>query len=217
MKNKFYYIIFATYILKSQCFSFNKQAFRYIYDKYYGYLCAIAKGYLSDNDAAETVVGDVIYNIWEIRKNLNIHTSLRSYLIRSVKNRSINYLQQEYIAKEISINSLQDYTEIESFYFIEEEHPLEKMLETELEKTAIHTLPDECRTAFILSRYHDMKYEEIASQMNISVNTVKYHIKNALSKLRTELKDYLVVLLLFLLSNELYCNTIKKLLDFLNT
>ena len=81
----------------------EEQAFRYIYDKYYGYLCAIAKGYLSDNDAAETVVGDVIYNIWEIRKNLNIHTSLRSYLIRSVKNRSINYLQQEYIAKEISI------------------------------------------------------------------------------------------------------------------
>ena len=84
-----------------------------------------------------------------------------------MKNRSINYLQQEYIAKEISINSLQDYTEIESFYFIEEEHPLEKMLETELEKTiksAIHTLPEECRTAFILSRYHDMKYEEIASQ-----------------------------------------------------
>ena len=208
----------------------EEQAFRYIYDKYYGYLCAIAKGYLSDNDAAETVVGDVIYNIWEIRKNLNIHTSLRSYLIRSVKNRSINYLQQEYIAKEISINSLQDYTEIESFYFIEEEHPLEKMLETELEKTIksaihtlqkgvtrIHTLPEECRTAFILSRYHDMKYEEIASQMNISVNTVKYHIKNALSKLRTELKDYLVVLLLFLLSNELYCNTIKKLLDLLNT
>ena len=109
----------------------EEQAFRYIYDKYYGYLCAIAKGYLSDNDAAETVVGDVIYNIWEIRKNLNIHTSLRSYLIRSVKNRSINYLQQEYIAKEISINSLQDYPEIESFYFIEEEHPLEKMLETE--------------------------------------------------------------------------------------
>ena len=113
----------------------EEQAFRYIYDKYYGYLCAIAKGYLSDNDAAETVVGDVIYNIWEIRKNLNIHTSLRSYLIRSVKNRSINYLQQEYIAKEISINSLQDYTEIESFYFIEEEHPLENLLSIHFQKS----------------------------------------------------------------------------------
>ena len=82
---------------------------------------------------------------------------------------------------------------------------------------ALKRMPNQSRQIFILSRYHDMKYEEIASQMNISVNTVKYHIKNALSKLRTELKDYLVVLLLFLLSNGLYYNTIKKLLDFLNT
>ena len=163
-----------------------------------------AKGYLSDNEAAETVVGDVIYNIWEMRENLNIHTSLRSYLIRSVKNRSINYLQQEYISKEISINSLPEYTEIESFYFIEKEHPLEKVLESELEKTiaaAIGNLPEECRTAFILSRIYNKKYDEIADQMGISVNTVKYHIKNALSKLRLELKDYLIILLLFLFSN----------------
>lgn len=182
----------------------EEDAFRYIYDTYYGYLCAIAKGYLSDNEAAETVVGDVIYNIWEMRENLNIHTSLRSYLIRSVKNRSINYLQQEYISKEISINSLPEYTEIESFYFIEKEHPLEKVLESELEKTiaaAIGNLPKECRTAFILSRIYNKKYDEIADQMGISVNTVKYHIKNALSKLRLELKDYLIILLLFLFSN----------------
>lgn len=182
----------------------EEDAFRYIYDTYYGYLCAIAKGYLSDNEAAETVVGDVIYNIWEMRENLNIHTSLRSYLIRSVKNRSINYLQQEYISKEISINSLPEYTEIESFYFIEKEHPLEKVLESELEKTiaaAIGNLPEECRTAFILSRIYNKKYDEIADQMGISVNTVKYHIKNALSKLRLELKDYLIILLLFLFSN----------------
>ncbi|HIX27094.1 MAG TPA: RNA polymerase sigma-70 factor [Candidatus Barnesiella excrementigallinarum] len=182
----------------------EEDAFRYIYDTYYGYLCAIAKGYLSDNEAAETVVGDVIYNIWEMRENLNIHTSLRSYLIRSVKNRSINYLQQEYISKKISINSLPEYTEIESFYFIEKEHPLEKVLESELEKTiaaAIGNLPEECRTAFILSRIYNKKYDEIADQMGISVNTVKYHIKNALSKLRLELKDYLIILLLFLFSN----------------
>ena len=69
----------------------------------------------------------------------------------------------------------------------------------------------------IVLRQDGTSYKEIAEQLDLSVNTVKYHIKNALSKLRTELKDYLVVLLLFLLSNELYCNTIKKLLDFLNT
>lgn len=198
----------------------EEDAFRYIYDKYYGYLCAVAKGYLCDNNMAETVVEDVIYNIWEIREKLNIHTSLRSYLIRSVKNRAINYLQQEYIAKEVSVNSLQDYTDIESFYFIEEEHPLEKILETELESaiaTAIDNLSEECRKAFVMSRYHDMKYEEIAAQMGISVNTVKYHIKNALSRLRIDLKDYLMVLLLLSITSQIpVTGTLEKLLEFLN-
>lgn len=198
----------------------EEDAFRYIYDKYYGYLCAVAKGYLCDDIMAETVVEDVIYNIWEIREKLNIHTSLRSYLIRSVKNRAINYLQQEYIAKEVSVNSLQDYTEIESFYFIEEEHPLEKILETELESTiatAVDNLPEECRKAFIMSRYHDMKYEEIAAQMGISVNTVKYHIKNALSRLRVDLKDYLMVLLILSVTHQVpISDTFEKLLEFLN-
>lgn len=198
----------------------EEDAFRYIYDKYYGYLCAVAKSYLCDDIMAETVVEDVIYNIWEIREKLNIHTSLRSYLIRSVKNRAINYLQQEYIAKEVSVNSLQDYTEIESFYFIEEEHPLEKILETELENTiatAVDNLPEECRKAFIMSRYHDMKYEEIAAQMGISVNTVKYHIKNALSRLRVDLKDYLMVLLILSVTHQVpISDTLEKLLEFLN-
>ena len=198
----------------------EEDAFRYIYDKYYGYLCAVAKGYLCDDIMAETVVEDVIYNIWEIREKLNIHTSLRSYLIRSVKNRAINYLQQEYIAKEVSVNSLQDYTEIESFYFIEEEHPLEKILETELENTiatAVDNLPEECRKAFIMSRNHDMKYEEIAAQMGISVNTVKYHIKNALSRLRVDLKDYLMVLLILSVTHQVpISDTLEKLLEFLN-
>lgn len=198
----------------------EEEAFRYIYDNYYGYLCAVAKGYLGDNETAETVVGDVIYNIWEIREKLNIHTSLRSYLIRSVKNRAINYLQQEYLAKEVSVNSWQEYIEIESFYFIEKEHPLEKILETELESaiaSAIDKLPEECRQAFVMSRYHDMKYEEIAAQMGISVNTVKYHIKNALSRLRVDLKEYLAIFLLLSLAGETHITVIiGKLLEILN-
>lgn len=198
----------------------EEDAFRYIYDKYYGYLCAVAKGYLCDDELSETVVGDVIYNIWEMREKLNIHTSLRSYLIRSVKNRAINYLQQEYISKEVSVNSLQDYTEIESFYFIEEEHPLEKILETELESaitSAIDNLPEECRKAFVMSRFHGMKYEEIAARMGISVNTVKYHIKNALSRLRIDLKDYLMILLILSITHQAPAiGAIEKLLKFLN-
>ena len=68
-----------------------------------------------------------------------------------------------------------------------------------------------------MSRYHDMKYEEIAAQMGISVNTVKYHIKNALSRLRIDLKDYLMVLLLLSITSQIpVTGTLEKLLEFLN-
>lgn len=179
----------------------NELAFQYIFNKYYDFLCLIAQSYLRDNFIAETIVGDIIYNLWEIRENLDIKTSLRAYLTRSVKNRSINYLQQEYVQREVSVNQYEDKAAIEELFFIESKHPLEDLLEQELSKKIdqiIEELPPECRQVFVMSRYEDLKYEEIAERLGISVNTVKYHMKNALMKLRTELKDYMITILILL-------------------
>lgn len=179
----------------------KEHAFHYIYDKYYHYLCLIANSYVRDNFIAETIVGDIIYNLWEIRENLDIKYSLRSYLVRSVKNRCINHLQQEYVQREVSINQYEDKAAIEELFFIENRHPLESLLAQELEtkiNETINGLPEECQQVFRMSRFEDKKYDEIASELNISVNTVKYHMKNALMKLRLELKDYIISALLLL-------------------
>ena len=179
----------------------NEYAFRFIFDKYYDFLCMVADSYLRDEYISETIVGDIIYNLWEIKDNIDIKYSLRSYLVRSVKNRCINYLQQEYIQREISINQYEDKAAIEELFFIENKHPLESLLEQELENkinSIINEFSPECRAVFKMSRFDGMKYEEIASELNISVNTVKYHMKNALGKLRLELKDYILSILVFL-------------------
>ena len=86
----------------------NECAFRFIFDKYYDYLCLIADSYLRDSFISETIVGEIIYNLWEIKESVDIKYSLRSYLVRSVKNRCINYLQQEYVQREVSINQYED-------------------------------------------------------------------------------------------------------------
>ena len=179
----------------------NECAFRFIFDKYYDYLCLIAHSYLRDNFISETIVGEIIYNLWEIKESVDIKYSLRSYLVRSVKNRCINYLQQEYVQREVSINQYEDKAAIEELFFIESKHPLESLLEQELENKineVINSLSPECRQVFRMSRFDNMKYEEIASTLNISVNTVKYHMKNALMKLRAELKDYVISILVLL-------------------
>jgi RNA polymerase sigma-70 factor (ECF subfamily) len=67
---------------------------------------------------------------------------------------------------------------------------MENELENEINKV-VKQMPKECKAVFEKSRFEEKTYEEIASEMNISVNTVKYHIKNALALFRKKLAKYL--------------------------
>jgi RNA polymerase sigma-70 factor (ECF subfamily) len=77
----------------------------------------------------------------------------------------------------------------------------EGLLTTELETrilNAIQVLPEQCRLVFQLSRFEELKYQEIADQLSISVKTVENHMGKALKIMREELKDYLPLFILFL-------------------
>jgi RNA polymerase sigma-70 factor (ECF subfamily) len=75
----------------------------------------------------------------------------------------------------------------------------DSLIATELEKDfslALEKLPPDCRRIFELSRFEGLKYHEIADQLNISIKTVETQMSRALAKIRVQLKDYLVTLLL---------------------
>lgn len=173
------------------------KAFRELYDVYYRRLFCIARQYLQDEFIAETIVSDVFFHLWENRKSLLIQTSLNAYLIRSVRNYSINYLQKNYVEKEVSLNNI-DITS--PLLFLSDDYPLGRLMEKELAQKIhkeINALPEETRRVFILSQIEELKHEEIATKLNISVNTVKYHIKQALSILRERLKDCLISIIIY--------------------
>ncbi|MEQ2518631.1 MULTISPECIES: RNA polymerase sigma-70 factor [Bacteroides] len=178
----------------------NEDAYQYIYDRHYALLCHVANGYVKDHFLAETIVGDTIFHLWEIRETLEISVSIRSYLLRAVRNRCINYLNSEWEKREISFSSLMPDEITDDKMMISDSHPLGTLLERELEEEiykAIDKLPDECRRVFDKSRFEGKSYEEISQELGISVNTVKYHIKNALASLQKNLSKYLITLLLF--------------------
>lgn len=178
----------------------NEDAYQYIYDRHYALLCHIANGYVKDQFLAETIVGDTIFHLWEIRETLEISVSLRSYLSRAVRNRCINYLNSEWERREISFSSLMPDEITDDRITVSDSHPLGALLERELEEEiykAIDKLPNECRRVFDKSRFEGKSYEEISQELGISVNTVKYHIKNALASLQMNLSKYLITLLLF--------------------
>ena len=64
--------------------------------------------------------------------------------------------------------------------------------------TTIAELPESYREAFIMHRFRDMSYKEIAQTLNTSTKTVDYRIQQALKLLRKELKEFLSFALIFL-------------------
>jgi RNA polymerase sigma-70 factor (ECF subfamily) len=177
----------------------NDDAYKYLYDEYYTKLCRVANFYVRDTFVSENLVGDLIFNLWEKREELVIRESLNAYLFTSIRNRCYNYLSQAHVQRESSITQLQEDSLIFSMHS-ETDLPIGILMEKELQNDidkAISRLPEQTKKVFELKRYEDLSYEDISAQLDISVNTVKYHIKSALKILREDLKDYMALIIVY--------------------
>jgi len=166
----------------------NKSAFELVFKKYYSLLCVFVSRYCTDDSMAEEIVSNFFYNFYRKRESLKITSSLRSYMFRSVKNSALNYIRDH--AKLVSVNE-QDSKEL-NLRVTDTVH--DTLMGKELEEiinSAIDSLPEQCKVVFVKSRFEGKKYREIATELNISVNTVETQMSRALKKLRVELKDYM--------------------------
>ena len=182
----------------------DHHAYKFIFDHHYALMGASGYEYVEDYYISQNIVEDVMMSIWEKREQLIISTSVKSYLLTSVHNKCIDYLRSR--SREAEVFSLESEIGSSSCY-IPDQEMFEQIVSSELEKKIeeiIQSMPEECKKVFLLSRYGNKSYAEIANELNISVNTVKYHIKKALSLFREELKDYLLTItaLYFYLFNQ---------------
>lgn len=168
-------------------------AFRTLFFQFFSPLCVFAHRYIDRWETCEDIVQETFFKIWKNRKNIEINTSSRNFLITSVKNTCIDFLrkqetEQNWQQKEIE-NNTSWYTSGDIYSTIE----LEQMLSAALAK-----LPDNIRIVFEKNRFEGMTYTEIAAEHNISVKTVEAYMTKALKHLRVELKDYLPLIILLL-------------------
>ena len=168
-------------------------AFRTLFLQFFSPLFVFAHRYVDRWETCEDIVQETFFKIWKNRKNIEINTSSRNFLITSVKNTCIDFLrkqetEQNWQQKEIE-NNTSWYTSGDIYSTIE----LEQMLSAALAK-----LPDNIRIVFEKNRFEGMTYTEIAAEHNISVKTVEAYMTKALKHLRVELKDYLPLIILLL-------------------
>ena len=171
----------------------------YVFDAVYRYyfrrLCAFCSQYVSEQEEIEEIVQDTMMWLWENRATFvpDTTSSLRQYLITSVKRRCFNVLRRQ--EKEILEESSWFEQEQDDFYeFID----LSVVNELQsLIQEAIDELPSSYRQAFTMHRFQNKNRQEIAETLQVSIKTVDYRIQQSLKILRERLKDYLPVLAIY--------------------
>jgi RNA polymerase sigma-70 factor, ECF subfamily len=169
-------------------------AFEMIFKTYYQPLCNYAYSFVHDRDEAEEIVQATFLSVWEKKDNLTIHTGVKPYLYAMVRNTALNVLKHEKIKQQHATVEL-------AVAERSAESVTRTVMAAELEDRiykALNKLPEQCRLVFKLSRFEELKYAEIAEQLNISIKTVENQMGKALKIMREQLKDYLPLLIVFM-------------------
>lgn len=173
----------------------DKKAYSTLFRRYYPMLCQYASRFVSQEDAEE-IVQDVMLWLWDNKETQIFNTSFSQYLYKAVYHRCINQLTRQ-----------QSQLRAETRYY---EYMLEMLQDTDFQHTeelkkhisqAIHALPANYREAFVMHRFENKSYKEIAEILQVSTQTVNYRIQQALKQLRVSLKDYLPLIILLLPKN----------------
>lgn len=162
----------------------NRAAFAEIYERYWSLLLRHSIGMLKDESIAQDAVQDVFQMLWEKSLSLKIHTSLSSFLYTSIRYRILDQLKRSKIEDRF-LSTLK--TEIESGVASTDDTIAEKEFAKKIED-GLGKLPPKMRRVFELSRIYEYSYREISEELNLSDNTVKRQISNALKIMRESIK-----------------------------
>lgn len=164
------------YLLKEN----NHTAYRVIYERYWSVLFRHARRILQSDEEAKDIIQDIFSMLWSKRSELIVQTTLSAFLYSAVRNKIFDLLDRNRVRGNY-LDSLQYFIDLGEFTTdnLIREKELGKRIEQE-----VALLPPKMREVFELSRNGHFSYKQIAEKMNISDNTVKKQINNALKILR---------------------------------
>lgn len=170
----------------------DQAAFTLIFTRFYKDLVHFSYTFTRNTDLSEEIVQEVFLKLWENRSTLHIHTSLKSYLLKIVQNKSIDSVRHQDIKHNYAVL-------LHNHPILAENDTENYILHSDLEsafKRAMNNLPVQYAEAYRMNRTDLLSYSEIAKILNVSVRTVEVRIGKALFLLHEELRDYLFILLL---------------------
>lgn len=167
----------------------DRNAYKSIFDGLYNSLCLFTNRFLNNQDASEDIVQETFLTLWNHREEMESFTHIKSFLYTINRNAALDYIKHQKIRDRYEQNFSQLETSETFEYFIIEEEVERILLKTQ------EDLPAKCKQIFILA-IQGKDNEEIATSLNISVNTVKTQKKIAYKKLKQYISEISYILFL---------------------
>jgi RNA polymerase sigma-70 factor (family 1) len=158
----------------------DKESYQLIFNTLYSSMCLFAKKFTNDYDDAEDIVQEVFIELWNQRAKFESISQIKAFLYLSVKNKCINFKNHLRVKERHTQTELSGNDAFFDEYIIEAE--VVQNLNIEINK-----LPEQRKRVILLSM-QGLKNNEIADNMQISINTVKQQKKLAYKQLREKLK-----------------------------
>jgi RNA polymerase sigma-70 factor (family 1) len=174
----------------------DHDAYKTLLRRHRNNIFAHAMIYLKDSFKAQDIVQEVFLSIWKDRKRLALVAQPENYLFIIARNKIVSELRKKMT---LPLDNDPDHTTVDPLSMPDKQ--LENKERAQMIVAAIQQMPPQRRKVFELNRKHGLKYEEIAKNLNISPNTVKVHMVQALAFIRSFIGQqgpiFLIILLLF--------------------
>lgn len=163
-------------------------SFQRDFEKLYPDMVKVALFYVHDTAVAEDITQEAFTKLWENYGKTHQIENLKGYLQYTIKNRCLNYLSHLQVVDKYQQEYLKQAAE-------NEESPEEYI---QLVRTLLDKLPPKRKLILEMSVIESKSYQEIAQEQDISLNTVKDHIKKAYAFLRQEMNKKISTYILYL-------------------
>lgn len=166
----------------------DQEAFSYVLERYRDHVIRICRGFVTLNEDAEDLAQEVFVQLYKSATDIRGEARLSTWLYRVAVNKSLNYCRSQKSKGQYFIVNPD-----EGKNLVAEESSDRQLSVTDHRKAlnkALDALPENQKTAFILSKYDELSYEKIAEVMNLSLSAVQSLIFRAKKNLQDTLRDY---------------------------
>lgn len=175
------------------------KAFNKLFADYHGLFVRFANTYIQDDAAAEDIAVEGIMYYWENRHTLASDSNIPAYILEAIKHKCLNYLRHLRVREDVEQRLREHQQRVTNLRIVTlEACDPQEIFSDEAQRLvdeALAMMSDKTRQIFIMSRYENKTYPEIATHFSLSVKSVEFHISKALKILKVKLKDYMTIML----------------------